>query len=97
MLCLGKNRRLWNKILNLSVNGELENIPKKASKELTEFHKPVLILWGVDGSELFPIELGRRLKSIFSNSTFVAIENSKTYVQENKPRVFVDDMKRFVE
>ena len=69
---------------------------KKASKELTEFHKPVLILWGVDDSELFPIELGRRLKSIFSNSTFVAVENSKTYVQEDKPRVFVDDMKRFV-
>lgn len=70
---------------------------KKASKELTEFHKPVLILWGVDDSELFPIELGRRLKSIFSNSTFVAVENSKTYVQEDKPRVFVDDIKRFVE
>jgi len=69
---------------------------QKASEELKEFNRPVLILWGGDDSELFPIELGRRLNAIFSNSTFVEIENSKTYVQEDNPEVFVDSIKQFV-
>lgn len=69
---------------------------EKASKELRKFNNPALILWGVDDSELFPIELGRRLNAIFSNSTFVEIENSKTYVQEDNPLVFIDSIKQFV-
>ncbi|TMM53613.1 alpha/beta hydrolase [Maribacter algarum] len=68
----------------------------KASKELTEFDKPTLILWGMDDLELFPIELGKRLHSIFSNSTFVEISNSKTYVQEDNPQIFIASIKEFV-
>jgi len=68
---------------------------QKASQELKEFKKPVLILWGVDDFELFPIDLGRRLNSIFSNSTFVEVENSKTYVQEDNPKEFVKRIKQF--
>ena len=69
---------------------------EKASKELAKFNKPVLILWGVDDLELFPIELGRRLKSIFSKSTFVEIENSKTYIQEDNPQRFIENIKKFL-
>ena len=69
---------------------------EKASNNLRKFNKPVLILWGIDDLELFPIELGRRLKSIFSNSTFVEIQNSKTYVQEDNPHDFTKSIKQFV-
>ncbi len=69
---------------------------KNAAIELTAFQKPVLIAWGVDDSELFPIELGKRLVSIFSDSTFVEIEKSKTYVQEDNPQDFVANIKQFL-
>jgi len=69
---------------------------ENAAKKLTEFDKPTLILWGVDDTELFPIELGKRLNAIFSNSTFVEIEKSKTYVQEDSPNEFVAKIKEFV-
>jgi len=68
---------------------------EKASKELSGFNKPVLIVWGVDDKELFPIELGRRLNAIFPNSTFIEIENSKTYVQEDNPSDFSESIKKF--
>ncbi len=68
---------------------------QKASKDLRGFNKPVLILWGVDDLKLFPIELGRRLNSIFSNSNFVEIKNSKTYVQEDNPNDFIESIKTF--
>lgn len=70
---------------------------ENAAKKLTEFDKPTLILWGVDDSELFPIELGKRLSTIFSNSTFIEIEKSKTYVQEDSPNEFVSKINEFVE
>ena len=70
---------------------------ENAAKELDAFDKPVLILWGIDDSELFPIELGKRLNAIFSNSTFVEIEKSKTYVQEDRPQDFVANIERFAE
>ena len=70
---------------------------QNAAKELTRFNKPVLIIWGVDDEELFPLELGLRLKAIFTNSTLVEIENSKTYVQEDNPRDFETSIKQFME
>ena len=49
----------------------------------------------MDDKELFPVELGKRLKSIFQNSTFFEISNSLTYVQEDNPREFIEHIIKF--
>lgn len=68
----------------------------KAANELSEFKKPVLVLWGNDDQELFPIELGRRIQAIFSNATFVEIPNAMTYIQEDNPRAFIENITTFL-
>jgi len=70
---------------------------EEAADKLTRFEKPVLILWGEDDKELFPIELGRKIDSIFSQSTFVSIKDSMTYVQEDNPEDFIKNFKQFME
>lgn len=69
---------------------------EKAAIELKEFSKPVLIAWGIDDLELFPIELGKKLKTIFSEVTFVEIKNSKTYVQEDNPNALIECINQFL-
>ncbi len=68
----------------------------KAATQLERFDKPVLIVWGVDDLKLFPVELGRRLESIFSNATFVEANNAKTFIQEDNPEVFVNSILQFL-
>lgn len=67
-----------------------------AALALEGFKKPVLVLWGVDDDKLFPLELGKRLKAIFPNSILIEIENSKTYVQEDRPQDFADSIYHFI-
>ncbi len=67
-----------------------------AAEELRQFKKPVLILWGKDDVELFPIELGRRINAIFSSSTFIEISNSMTYIQEDQWIEFVEHVGTFL-
>ena len=43
MLCLGKKQRLWNKKLNLSVNGKLGNIPLQNYVKTLKFQDQPLI------------------------------------------------------
>ncbi len=69
---------------------------KKAAIDLKEFNKPVLIAWGIDDLELFPIELGKKLTTIFSEVTFVEIKNSKTYVQEDNPNALIESINQFL-
>ena len=68
---------------------------QNAAKELANFTKPVLILWGKDDAILFPIELGRRLHGLFNNSTFIEIADSMTYVQEDNPSLFIENVIKF--
>jgi len=62
---------------------------KEAAVHLSDFSKPVLILWGVDDTKLFPVELGNRLMANFPNATLIEIKKSKTYIQEDNPLDFV--------
>lgn len=68
---------------------------ENAAKVLAKFSQPVLILWGKDDKELFPIELGKRLNTLFQNSTFVEISDSMTYIQEDKPMEFIESVINF--
>ena len=69
---------------------------QKAATELKKFDNPVLIAWGTDDVELFPMELGKKLSTIFSDVTFVEINNSKTYVQEDNPNKLVESIHDFL-
>ncbi len=69
---------------------------EKAAIDLKKFDKPVLIAWGKDDLKLFPMELGQRLKSIFSEVTFKEIKNSKTYVQEDNPNALIESIIQFL-
>ncbi|NLR93812.1 alpha/beta fold hydrolase [Flammeovirga agarivorans] len=70
---------------------------EKAAADLKEFNKPVLILWGMDDLDMFPLELGERIRNIFPNVEFVKIENAKTYVQEDNPQDFVENIHQFLD
>ncbi len=56
-----------------------------AAEKLTDFTKPVLILWGNKDVKLFPLKMGEALKSIFRDATLIEINNSRTYIQEDQP------------
>lgn len=89
-----KNKLIRNDFKKLAIEWH-PKYTEKSAKELVGFKKPVLILWGMDDKELFPVELGKRLKSIFQNSTFFEISNSLTYVQEDNPREFIEHIIKF--
>ncbi len=67
----------------------------EAAKKLSSFEQPVLILWGTEDKLLFPVELGKRLKALFQNGTFVEIPDSMTYVQEDNPKELARNIIRF--
>lgn len=73
------------------------NYTLQAAKKLADLHQPVLVIWGADDRELFPLELGRRVYGIFPNATFKIIENSLTYVQEDQPEAFISELIGFID
>lgn len=68
---------------------------QRAATSLANQRLPTLICWGRD-DELFPLELGRRLAEIMAHATFVAVEESSTYVQEDHPEDLAREIDRFV-
>ncbi|QKX05110.1 alpha/beta hydrolase [Aquimarina sp. TRL1] len=66
-----------------------------AAEKLKDFKKPVLLLWGMDDTVLFPVELGKRIASIFPNATFIAVDKAMTYVQEDDPDTFIEGILSF--
>jgi pimeloyl-ACP methyl ester carboxylesterase len=79
------------------VKGWSSHYTIQAAKELSSFHKPVLVIWGSDDKKLFPIELGKRVYAIFPDARFESVENSLTYVQEDQPEVFARKLVHFIE
>lgn len=78
------------------VKGWSNSYTHEAAEKLTHFHKPVLVLWGADDEKLFPLELGKRVASIFSNASFKAVDHSLTYVQEDQPELFTHELLHFL-
>jgi pimeloyl-ACP methyl ester carboxylesterase len=68
----------------------------EAAYTLATFKNPVLIIWGRDDKELFPLALGERISAIFPNSTFEVIDSSLTYVQEDQPEKVIHLISKFV-
>jgi pimeloyl-ACP methyl ester carboxylesterase len=69
----------------------------RAAQELNQFDKPVLVIWGADDHKLFPVELGKRLQTVFPHASLRIVENSLTYIQEDQPEVFAKELDAFLQ
>ena len=63
---------------------------------LTNFVKPVQLIWGAD-DELFPTELGRRLSKVFSHANFKIVNNARTYIQCDQPAALAHHISSFID
>lgn len=68
----------------------------EAARTLSRFDKPVLLIWGEDDLELFPMSLARRLADVFQNARLEIVPASMTYVHEDQPAEFVHRLRAFV-
>ena len=66
-----------------------------ATGALHTFDREVLIAWAAE-DRLMPIEHGRRLAEIFSNSCFVQVADSYTLVPEDQPAALAAHLRDFI-
>lgn len=64
--------------------------------ELNKIDSPVLILWGGNDNTV-PIEHGIKYHDLIASSTFVKIDGSGHCVQLEKPNIFFNNIKKFME
>lgn len=64
---------------------------------LKKFQKPVLVLWGLEDTDLFPLSLGERVANIFTDVHFQPIEGSSTYIQEDRPDALIHHVQTFLQ
>ena len=64
--------------------------------ELNRIESPVLILWGSNDA-IVPIEHGMKYHDLIASSTFVKIDGSGHCVQMEKPDIFFNHIKKFLE
>ena len=65
----------------------------EAAEHFSEFHKPVLVVWGQD-DRLFVF--GERLANAFPNARLKRVTNSKTFVSEDQPEILTASIKLFM-
>lgn len=66
-----------------------------AAERLKRFDKPVLLAWAVE-DKLFPVEYARRLAAELPQAEVVEIDDSYTFVAEDRPESLVDAIAAFV-
>jgi pimeloyl-ACP methyl ester carboxylesterase len=59
-----------------------------AAEKLRDFGRPVLLLWGSE-EKLFPIRLARRLAALLPDARLVEVEDTYTFISEDRPDVVV--------
>ena len=65
-----------------------------AAERFSEFHKPVLVVWGQD-DRLFVF--GERLTQAFPNARLERVAGSKTFVPEDQPEILTESIRLFVD
>lgn len=66
-----------------------------AARSFPEVDRPVLVVWASD-DKFFPLADGERLARDFPDSRFVLVENSRTWVSEDRPEKLVSLIDEFV-
>ncbi len=69
---------------------------QRAAERLGEFGKPVLVAWAAD-DRFFPPEHGRRIAAILPSGRFVQIEDSYTFISEDRPDALAKQIGGFLE
>ncbi len=64
--------------------------------ELNKIDRPVLILWGSKDNTV-PLEHGMKYHDLIASSTFVKIDGAGHCVQMEKPDIFFNNVKRFLD
>ena len=57
----------------------------QAAGELDRFHKPALVIWGLD-DRLFPLAHAHRLAGLLPNATLEVLDDAGAFVPEDQPR-----------
>jgi pimeloyl-ACP methyl ester carboxylesterase len=65
-----------------------------AAEKLGEFDRPVLLLWGSE-EKLFPIRLARRLAAVLPDARLVEVDDTYTFISEDRPDVVVAQVVEF--
>jgi pimeloyl-ACP methyl ester carboxylesterase len=65
-----------------------------AAEKLREFGRPVLLLWGSE-EKLFPIRLARRLAALLPDARLVEVDDTYTFISEDRPDVVVRHLIEF--
>jgi pimeloyl-ACP methyl ester carboxylesterase len=66
-----------------------------AVKKFSDFKKPVLITWAPE-DRFFPIEYAKKLAECFSDARLELIENSYTFISEDKPQKLAEIIEFFL-
>lgn len=67
----------------------------EAASRLSNFDKPVLLVWGSEG-RLFPVALAERLLTILPHSELHTIPDCYVFVSEDRPRELTDTVLEFL-
>jgi pimeloyl-ACP methyl ester carboxylesterase len=68
----------------------------EAAKALPQFHKPVLLAWGLDDGS-FRIAEAQRLAAVLPDAKVIPIEGSRTFVAEDQPDALAKLIVEFLE
>lgn len=66
-----------------------------AARSFPEVDRPVLVVWASD-DKFFPLDHGERLARDFPDSRFVLLENSRTWVSEDRPEELASLIDEFI-
>lgn len=67
----------------------------EAARRFADFHRPVLVVWGVE-DRLFPFRYAERLARDFPDARLEALPDARTYLAEDQPERLVEAIARFL-
>jgi pimeloyl-ACP methyl ester carboxylesterase len=68
----------------------------EAAETFGEFERPVLLVWAPE-DPLFGAKYARRLAAAFPNATLKTVDDSRTFVQTDRPAALADAVRGFLE
>lgn len=81
-----RNSGAIRKDLRRFIKGVNKRYTLEAARHFAEIEIPVLLAWASE-DKIFPLESAERLEQAFPNATLWTIENSYTFVSEDKPEL----------
>lgn len=67
----------------------------EAAGRLVSFDRPVLLAWASEDRN-FPLSLGRRLERVFPDARMITVDDSLTFVPEDRPDWLVEQIRAFL-